>query len=177
MEKPAYPQWARREKVLWAMHEWCEERTDARTVLGYDELMARVGDEAYAGTPTPAGIDFDRQAIDRIQQQVLNLFVTLVNEGLIDAEVKSSSKHGPPWQFAIVRGLTREGLRAIRELPDPNDTLLQRLDAIAEAIRGLEGVPDEEKLRGIDAVEELKHFARSLPPSFTVELVAAMLGG
>ncbi|MEJ7816992.1 MAG: hypothetical protein WKF53_17615 [Rubrobacter sp.] len=177
MGRPAYPQWARREKVLWAVHEWCEERTDARTMLNYDELVLRVGDEAYEGTPTDTGIEFDRQAIDRTQAQVLSLFTTLVNEGYIDAEVKGSSKSGPPWVFASVRGLTGKGLRAIQELPDPNDALMQRLDALAEAVRELRNVPDEEKKPAIDAVEELKTFARGLPPGLAIEFGKAIFGG
>ena len=177
MEKPAYPQWARREKVLWAVHEWSEDRTDARTPLYYHELVELVGDEAYTGTPTDTGIEVDRQGIDRAQAQVLNLFMTLISEGYIDAEVKGSSKTGPPWSFAIVRGLTREGLRAIQELSDPNDQITQRLDAIAEAIRCLQSVPDEEKRPAISAVEELKHFFRGLPPGLTIELGKTMFGG
>lgn len=162
---------------MWAVHEWCEDRTDARTMLNYDELVSRVGDEAYTGTPTATGTEFDRQAVDRTQAQVLNLFTTLVNEGYIDAEVKGSYKGGPPWVFASVRGLTGKGLRAIQELPDPNDALIQRLDAIAEAVRELHNVPDEEKKPAIDAVEELKTFARGLPPGLAIELGKGIFGG
>ncbi len=177
MERPAYPQGARREKMLWAVHEWCEDRTDARTTLGYDELVSMVGDEAYTGTLTATGVEFNRQAIHRAQAQVLNLFTTLVDEGYIDGEVKGRSKTGPPWTFASVRGLTEKGLRAIQELPDPNDALMQRLDTIAEAIRELPNVPAKEKRPAIDAVEELKTSARGLPPGLTIEFGKAILGG
>ena len=162
---------------MWAVHEWCEDRTDARTMLNYDELVSRVGDEAYKGTPTATGTEFDRQAVDRTQAQVLNLFTTLVNDGYIDAEVKGSYKGGPPWVFASVRGLTEKGLQAIQELPNPHDALMHRLDAIAEAVRELHNVPDEEKKPAIEAVEELKTFARGLPPGLAIELGKGIFGG
>lgn len=60
--------------------------------------------------------------------------------------------------------LTQRGLEAIRSLPDPREDLLRRLDAIAEAIEGLQDVTPEEKRSAVVAVQELKTFVRGLPP-------------
>ncbi len=171
MEKPRYPQWALREKILWAVHEWCEDRTDTRKPLHYSELVAMVEDEVYQGTPTATGIELDRQAVERAQAHVLNTFLTLVTESYIDAEPRGGYKGGPPFTHAFVRGLGDKGLIAIQELPD---RITESLDAIAEAIRALPDVPAEEKKSAIDAAKELKTFLRGLSPTVAIELFKAI---
>ncbi len=69
---------------------------------------------------------------------------------------------------------TEKGLNAIGVLPDPNETLLAKLDDIAQALDDLEGVSLEEKRSAIAAVEDLKHFARALPPQSAVELLGKL---
>ena len=74
------------------------------------------------------------------------MFITLVNEGLIDATI-----HKPieelPFTSVTLRGLSRQGLLLIQELPDPNQALLSRLDEMAAAIRGLQDVPKKIRLQ------------------------------
>jgi hypothetical protein len=59
-------------------------------------------------------------------------------------------------------------------LPDPNETLLAKLDDIAQAVSNLEGVRLEEKRSAIASVEELKRFVRALPPQSAVELLGKL---
>ncbi len=69
---------------------------------------------------------------------------------------------------------TEKGHAAIEMLRDPNGTLLGRLDAAAEAIRSLNSVDLDEKQPAMNAVEELKHFVRKLPPETAVELLGGL---
>ena len=59
-------------------------------------------------------------------------------------------------------------------LPDPNETLLAKLDDIAQALSNLEGVRLEEKRSAIAAVEDLKHFVGALPLQSAVELLGKL---
>ena len=74
----------------------------------------------------------------------------------------------------VVVDFTEKGLSANGVLPDPNETLLAKLDDIAQALHDLEGVRLEEKRSATAAVEELKHFARALPPQSAVELLGKL---
>jgi hypothetical protein len=88
-----------------------------------------------------------------------------------------SYKGGPPFLWATVRRLTEKGLRAIGELPEPQDELLRRLDSIEKAIQDLgDSASPEERKKAAQAVEELKHFIRGLPPGAAVELLSRLLG-
>ncbi len=113
-----YPHWERRKKLLRAVHDWVETQSDTRTQLSYSDLVALVEDPAYAGVLTPEGMKFDRTSIDDAQARVMNLFVVLVNDGYIDADIDRTIV-GLPFTSARVRGLTDKGLRAIGEMPDP----------------------------------------------------------
>ncbi len=74
----------------------------------------------------------------------------------------------------VIVSFTEKGSATIGALSNPNEALSVRLDAIAEAIRDLEGVGFDEKKPAIDAVEELKRFVRALPPESTVELLGRL---
>ena len=104
---------------------------------------------------------------------MISLFETLIRDGLIHAEVIGGSKK-EPWTYAVVSGLSEVGLRQIRELPDQKDALMARLDALEEAISGLSEASEEEKRRGLDAVKEFKHLARSLSAQGVGELLGAL---
>ncbi len=67
----------------------------------------------------------DREEIERSSAQTLNLFQRMVGEGYIDANLKGGSKMGPPFDFAIIRGLTTKGLRTIQQSHDPQQELLK----------------------------------------------------
>jgi hypothetical protein len=74
----------------------------------------------------------------------------------------------------VVVDFTEKGLSAIGVLPDPNETLLAKLDDIAQAVSNLEGIRLEEKRSAVAAVEELKDFVRALPPQSAVELLGKL---
>jgi hypothetical protein len=74
-----------------------------------------------------------------------------------------------------VRGLSRQGKEMIQELPEPNQALLDRLDEMAAAIRGLQNVSEEEKDAAEKALERLRDFAEKLAPPATVQILAALL--
>jgi hypothetical protein len=59
-------------------------------------------------------------------------------------------------------------------LPEPNETLLAKLDDIAQAVSNLEGIRLEEKRTATAAVEDLKRFVRGLPPQSAVELLGEL---
>lgn len=106
--------------------------------------------------------------------EAIGLLRDLGGDGLLRLQ---TDEHGFGAEAGIVGvALTQEGLEAIRSLPDPREDLLRRLDAIAEAIEGLQDVGPEEKRPAVDAVEELKTFVRGLPPGIAVEAGSRMLG-
>ncbi len=59
-------------------------------------------------------------------------------------------------------------------LPDPQKTLLEKLDAIEGAVDDLQGVSPDQTKSAIDAVEERKNFVRTLPPESAVELLGKL---
>jgi hypothetical protein len=172
MYKPEYPEWGRREAMLWAIHEWVQDRPAGEELIWIERLATLVGGGEYV---QPNDQDPDKQAAKKFQREQINLFITLVNEGLIDASIHTVAQ--PPYFiYAAVRGLTGRGLQLIQELPDPNSSLLTRLDAMTIAIRGLQDVPEEEKDAAEQRVEELKDFARRFGPAAAAQILAALLG-
>ena len=71
----------------------------------------------------------------------------------------------------IIVSFTEKGHAAIKALSDPNEALLEKLDAIAEAIRDLRSVDVHERGSAIDAVEKLKRFVGTLPSESSAELL------
>jgi hypothetical protein len=157
--------------MLWAIHEWCQDRPAGRDMLFFYEIATLVGGGEYVD---PSNEDPDKPAAKKFQAEQINLFQTLVErEGLIDATIHRPVV-GMPVTQATVRGLTGPGLRLIRELPDPNRSLTGALDDITLAIRNLRDVDEEEKDAAAKAAEELKTFARNLAPAAAVQLLAAV---
>jgi len=76
----------------------------------------------------------------------------------------------------VIVSFTENGHAAIKALSDPNDALLGKLDAIAEAIRELGDITLDEKKPAIDAVEELKRFVGALPSESSTELLRRLPG-
>jgi hypothetical protein len=120
----------------------------------------------------PNDQDPDKQAAKKFQTEQIDLVVTLVNEGLIDTDIQSVEEQAVI--LATVRGLTRQGLQMIQELPDPNRSLLDRLDDMTVAIRGLQDVPEEDKDAAEKSLDEFKNFVRNLAPAAAVQLLAAL---
>jgi hypothetical protein len=115
-----YPQWERRKRLIRAVHDWYEAQTDTWAQLWYNDLVPLVADPSYEDVYTPTSAEYDRTGIDSAQARVMNLFVVLVKDGYIDADI-STAMVGLPFTSARVRGLTNKGLRAIGEMPDPNE--------------------------------------------------------
>jgi hypothetical protein len=170
MYKPEYPEWGRREAMLWAIHEWVQDRPAGEDMIWVDHLATLIGGGEYVN---PTDEDPDKQAAKKFQAEQINLFLTLAREGLLDADIHKPVEE-QPFTYATVRGLSGQGLQMIRELPDPNRSLLDRLDEMVLAIRDLQDVPDEEKEAAEKAVEEIKDFARRLAPAVAVQLLAML---
>jgi hypothetical protein len=122
-----YPEKARRERMLWDVYEWFQQQTDYDPRLRYYEVetMGVCSDTRTAET----GTEVDEAAAERQKAQQLNLFVRLVDEGYINAELKRELVGGPPVTSAVIRGLSERGLIEIGELPDPQEKIIQGLEA------------------------------------------------
>lgn len=167
MDRVEYPEKARRESMLWAVHEWFQRQADYTPILRYYEVESM---------GIPVGADATTDA-ERQKAHRLNLFIRLVHEGYIDAELRREFVGGPPITSAVVRGLTERGLLEIGELPDADRRLEQSLDALKSQIEALTDVPEDRKETAANAVEELKRFARGLAPGVALELGKAYLRG
>jgi len=101
----------RRIAVLRAVHEWVRNRPAGEHRIEAGEVATLVGGGEYVD---PFNTDPAKQAAKNYQQDQIALFVGLVNDGLIDARpywVES----GTIFVFAMVRGLTRQGLELIQQ--------------------------------------------------------------
>ena len=170
MYKPEYPEWGRREAMLWAIHEWVQDRPAGDQVIRVEQLATVVRGGEYMN---PMDDDPYKQAAKKFQTEQINLFRTLVNEGLIDADIDGVEEQ--PVIYATVRRLTRQGLQMIQELPDPSRSLLDRLDDMTVAIRGLQDVPEEDKEAAEKALEVLKDFAQKFGQAVAVQILLALI--
>jgi hypothetical protein len=170
MYKPEYPEWGRREAMLWAIHEWVQDRPAGDEVIRVEQLATLVRGGEYVN---PMDDDPNKQAARKFQTEQINLFRTLVNEGLIDADIEGVEEQ--PVIYATVRRLTRQGLQMIQELPDPSRSLLDRLDDMTVAIRGLQDVPEEDKEAAEKALEVLKDFAQKFGQAVAVQILLALI--
>jgi hypothetical protein len=170
MYKPEYPEWGRREAMLWAIHEWVQDRPAGDEVIRVEQLATLVRGGEYVN---PMDDDPNKQAAKMFQTEQINLFRTLVNEGLIDADIDGVEEQ--PVIYATVRRLTRQGLQMIQELPDPSRSLLDRLDDMTVAIRGLQDVPEEDKEAAEKALEVLKDFAQKFGQAVAVQILLALI--
>jgi hypothetical protein len=167
MHKPKYPEWARREAMLWKIHEWVEDRPAGEEVIRVERLVPLLGGGEYVN-PTDQDAD---EATVKLQDDLINRFIALVKEGLIDADIHSVERL--PLVLATVRRLSDRVLEMIQELPDPNRALLDRLDDLTVAIRGLQDVPEEEKGTIERLAEELKELGRrSITPVVAEKLTS-----
>jgi hypothetical protein len=167
----AYQEQERRKEMLRAVLAWIEQRGDLRETLSYETVSVLV--------ESPADPDDDRQQFMKDMDDNIALFQTLVNEGYINAELKGEAKTGAPFSYAIVHGLRDKGHQLINTLPDPRQELLQRLDAIEEAIRTLQdpNVSEEQKEEAKKAVGTLRQFSLGFASSGTYDLLIRSLTG
>jgi hypothetical protein len=171
MYKPEYPEWGRREAMLWAVREWVQDRPAGEDKIRVGRLATLVGGGEYV---QPTDTDPAKQAAKKRQEEQIDLFKSLVEEGLIYADIETVEEP-PGIVWATVRGLSGPGLQMIQELPDPNRFLLARLDDMTVAIRGLQDIPEEEKDAAEKALEELKDFARKFGQTAAVQILLALL--
>ena len=102
MYKPEYPEWGRREAMLWAIHEWVQDRPPGKDMIRGSELATLVGGGEYVNPTDP---DADKVAA-KFQDDQINLFKTLVNEGLIDADI-----HKPIEELSFTSATVRRAVR------------------------------------------------------------------
>jgi hypothetical protein len=170
MYKPEYPEWGRREAMLWAIHEWVQDRPAGHEVIRVEQLATLVRGGEYVN---PMDDDPNKQAAKKVQTEQIILFRTLVNEGLIDADIDGVEEQ--PVIYATVRRLTRQGLQMIQELPDPSRSLLDRLDDMTVAIRDLQDVPEEDKEAAEKAFRCIKGFAQKFGQAVAVQILLALI--
>jgi len=121
-----YPEKARRESMLWSVYDWFQQQADYTPILSvYDVEGMGIPVEADTGTDGEA----DANAAEKQKAHRLHLFIRLVNEGYIDADLRREYAGGPPFSRAVIRGLTEKGLTEIGELPDPQQKIIQGLEA------------------------------------------------
>ena len=113
-------------------------------------------------------VDVARE-LDLSGADAIGLLKDLEIDGCIDLDYGS----GGPYIDAgeVIVNFTEKGHAAIEVLSSPNEALLAKLDAIAQAIGELEGVDLGEKKPAMEAVEELKRFVGALPPESATELL------
>jgi hypothetical protein len=104
--------------------------------------------------------------------EAIVLLKDLETDGCLQLDYVSSGPFVDAGEVTV--SFTEKGLTAIGVLPDPQKTLLEKLDAIEVAVNDLQGVSPDEQKSAIDAVEELKNFVRTLPPESAVELLGKL---
>ncbi len=179
-----YPNLTKRLEMLQFLHRALEEhqnRGDVGLVLEFYNPPPHEGLDSYNTLPrydaaprmTVFGTKVDvAQELGMGGAEAIDLLKDLETDEYLNLSYAGSGPYVDAGE--VVVDFTEKGLNAIGVLPDPNETLLARLDDIAQALSNLEGVRLEEKRSAIAAVEELKHFVRALPPQSAVELLGKL---
>lgn len=181
MPKLEYEQLTKRLRLLEFLHRALGEaqrRGEPGLMLEFynppprDDLLESYNTLPYDNPPrlTIFGTRVDvARELDLSGADAIGLLKDLETDGCIYLDYGS----GGPYIDAgeVIVNFTEKGHAAIEVLSSPNDALLAKLDAIAQAIGELEGVGFDEKKPAIEAVEGLKRFVRALPPESTTELL------
>jgi len=115
--------------MLWSVYDWFQQRSDYTPILRYYEAEAMgIPVEANATIDVESGIGVD--ILDKQKAHRLHLFIRLVSEGYIDADLRTEIVGGPPFTSAAIRGLSEKGLVEIGELPDPQQKIIQGLACV-----------------------------------------------
>jgi hypothetical protein len=154
-----YPEKARRESMLWSVYDWFQQQADYTPILRFYDVEGM-------GIPVEAGTDTDGEAdannAERQKSHRLHLFIRLVNEGYIDADLRREYAGGPPFSSAVIRGLTERGLIEIRELPDPQQKIIQGLEANIRRIEQDPAMSPDRKQYLIGAGRQAIEFVREV---------------
>ena len=179
-----YPHLTKRLEMLQFLHRALEEhqnRGDVGLVLEFYNPPPQEGLDSYNTLPrydaaprmTVFGTKVDvAQELGMGGAEAIDLLKDLETDEYLNLSYAGSGPYVDAGE--VVVDFTEKGLSAIRVLPNPNETLLAKLDDIAQALSDLEGVHLDEKRSAVAAVEELKHFARALPPQNAVELLGKL---
>ncbi len=181
MPKLEYEQLTKRLRLLEFLHRALGEaqrRGEPGLMLEFynppprDDLLESYNTLPYDNPPrlTIFGTRVDvARELDLSGADAIGLLKDLETDGFIYLDYGS----GGPYIDAgeVIVSFTEKGHAAIEVLSSPNEALLAKLDAIAQAIGELEGVDLDEKKPAMEAVEELKRFVGALPPESATELL------
>jgi hypothetical protein len=179
-----YPHLTKRLEMLQFLHRALEEhqnRGDVGLVLEFYNPPPHEGLDSYNTLPrydaaprmTVFGTKVDvAQELGISGAEAIGLLKDLETDEYLSLNYAGSGPYVDAGE--VVVDFTEKGLSAIGVLPEPNETLLAKLDDIAQALRDLEGVHFDEKSSAIAAMEDLKHFVRALPPQSAVELLGKL---
>ncbi len=180
-----YPQLTQRLQLLEFLYRALDEsrnRMEPGLVLEfYNPPAHEEALEAYNTLPsydTPPRLTVFATKVDVARElgisgtEAIVLLKDLETDGCLRLDYASSGPFVDAGEVTV--SFTEKGLTAIGVLPDPQKTLLEKLDAIEGAVNDLRGVSPDEQKSAIDAVEELKNFVRTLPPESAVELLGKL---
>lgn len=179
-----YPQLTKRLEVLEFLHRTLDESRDRGghgVVLEFYNPHPHEGLESYNTLPSygdPPRLTVFGTKVDVAQElgisgaETIDLLRNLETEECIHLDYTSNGPYVDAGEVTV--DFTEKGRAAVGVLPEPNGTLLEKLDAIAEAINDLQGVRSDEKKSAIEAVEELKLFVRVLPSESAIELLGKL---
>jgi hypothetical protein len=179
-----YPHLTKRLEMLEFLHRALKEhqnRGDVGLVLEFYNPAPHEGLDSYNTLPrydaaprmTVFGTKVDvAQELGISGAEAIGLLKDLETDEYLNLNYAGSGPYVDAGEAVV--DFTEKGLSAIGVLPEPNETLLAKLDDIAKAVSNLEGVRLEEKRSAIAAVEDLKRFVRALPPQSAVELLGEL---
>jgi hypothetical protein len=179
-----YPHLTKRLEMLQFLHRALEEhqnRGDVGLVLEFYNPPPHEGLDSYNTLPrydaaprmTVFGTKVDvAQELGISGAEAIGVLKDLETDEYLNLSYAGSGPYVDAGE--VVVDFTEKGLSAIGVLPDPNETLLAKLDDVAQALSDLEGVRLDDKSSAIAAVDDLKHFVRALPPQSAVELLGKL---
>jgi len=178
------PQLAKQLEVLEFLNQVLGDsrnREDHGLVLEFYNPQPQEGLESYNTFPshdeTPRLTVFETK-VDVAQElgisceEAIGLLKDLEAEEYLRLNYGGSGPYVDAGEVSIT--LTEKGRSAVGVLPDPNEALIEKIAAIAEAIEELKGLRLEEKESALEAVEELRRFVHSLPSESKVELLGRL---
>ncbi len=152
-----YPEIVRWQNMLRAIHEWGQDQYNER--LDYQSVV-------HMG-----------QQFGLTEAQSLNIFEMLVDEGYINARLIEGYLGGPRFRFAFLKGLTKKGLIAIGEAPDPTESLIRGFRAAIKSIEQDPTMPEDEKRRKIDWLNQSVNFVGNLGAAYAKQILDGMTLG
>ncbi len=179
-----YTRLTKRLEMLEFLHRALDEslnRTDPGLVLEFhnlpphEELESYNTLASYDGSPRltvfATKVDVARE-LGISGKEAIGLLKDLEADGCLQLDYVSSGPFVDAGEVTV--SFTEKGLTALGTLPDPKETLLAKLDAIAGAVSELHSVSPDDKKSAVDAVEELRSFVRNLPPETAIELLGKL---